>query len=389
MKDMHKCIESIWNAIKCVRSSPIRFCKFKELVEQMKIDSKSLLSMDCSTRWNSTYMMLENAIKFSSGFERMEQEDEDYINSFLEEKLIGPPSTVDWKDAKDFVSFLEVFYSSTLQFSGSLSVTSNVCFQHMVDVLDNLNESANDHNSLMGNMAKRMQSKFNEYWGKLEDLNPLLLIAVVLDPRFKMKYLEFAFKDMCLDAAQRGALSSKVLDVLYRLYDHYSSCLDASQIQSHSQTQVTSESSRLTLFGYVTPMERFLAEIETKNHTNKYAEVEKYLKIELAEAHDPNFDILAWWKLNAARYKVLSLIARDVLAMPISTVSSESAFSMGGRVIDEFKRSLSPKMVEALICVKNWLSPLTSKLKGFDINNFNDTENVVDEELEAYVSDEE
>ncbi|RYR40596.1 hypothetical protein Ahy_A09g046344 [Arachis hypogaea] len=48
-------------------------------------------------------------------------------------------------------------------------------------------------------------------------------------------------------------------------------------------------------------------------------------------------------------------MARDILAIPVSTVASESAFSMGGRIIDQYRSSLTPKMVEALVCTEDWL----------------------------------
>ncbi|TXG51379.1 hypothetical protein EZV62_023903 [Acer yangbiense] len=39
------------------------------------------------------------------------------------------------------------------------------------------------------------------------------------------------------------------------------------------------------------------------------------------------FDILGWWKLNEIKYPIMSEIARDILAIPISMVASESSFS--------------------------------------------------------------
>jgi hypothetical protein len=68
-----------------------------------------------------------------------------------------------------------------------------------------------------------------------------------------------------------------------------------------------------------------------------------------------DFDILGWWKVNVIRYPILAEIARDVFAIPISTVASESAFSTGGGVLDCFRSSLSPLTAEALICTHNWL----------------------------------
>ena len=77
------------------------------------------------------------------------------------------------------------------------------------------------------------------------------------------------------------------------------------------------------------------------------------------------FDILHWWKGNCSKFKVLAQIAKDVLAIPISTVAFESKFSTGGRILDPFRSSLSPKTVEMLICGQNRLqsSPIPINLR--------------------------
>ncbi|CAN0905167.1 Putative AC9 transposase [Linum grandiflorum] len=47
-------------------------------------------------------------------------------------------------------------------------------------------------------------------------------------------------------------------------------------------------------------------------------------------------------------------MVRDIFGVPISSVSSESAFSTGGRILDSFRSSLTPSIVEALICSGDW-----------------------------------
>ena len=50
---------------------------------------------------------------------------------------------------------------------------------------------------------------------------------------------------------------------------------------------------------------------------------------------DEDFDILIWWKSQQHRYPVLSIITRDVLIVPVSTVALEAAFSVGRRVVSD------------------------------------------------------
>ncbi|PPD85939.1 hypothetical protein GOBAR_DD17122 [Gossypium barbadense] len=71
-------------------------------------------------------------------------------------------------------------------------------------------------------------------------------------------------------------------------------------------------------------------------------------------------DVLDYWSKSSVRYNELSLLARDLLAIPISTVASESAFSMGKKVITPLRSSLKPKTIQAVVCLGDWM-----RVKGF------------------------
>ncbi|XP_070017040.1 uncharacterized protein [Nicotiana sylvestris] len=60
-------------------------------------------------------------------------------------------------------------------------------------------------------------------------------------------------------------------------------------------------------------------------------------------------------KKRRKRFPILAEMARDVLVVQVSSVASECAFSTGGRLLDPFRSSLTPKLVQALVCLQDWL----------------------------------
>ena len=69
---------------------------------------------------------------------------------------------------------------------------------------------------------------------------------------------------------------------------------------------------------------------------------------------DEDFNVIAWWKKNSDAYPILSLMAWEFLAIPVSTMSSESAFSAAGRILGKNRTSLAPETLDTLICAKDW-----------------------------------
>lgn len=68
-----------------------------------------------------------------------------------------------------------------------------------------------------------------------------------------------------------------------------------------------------------------------------------------------DFDILAWWKSSGLKYPTLQQVVKDILAILVSTVASESVFSTDGRHITPHRNRLHLILVETLICAQDWL----------------------------------
>jgi len=72
LKEIDNSVLRIRVAVKYIRSSPSRFMKFKECVERQKIEYKCHICLDVETRWNSTYLMLDVALKRKMAFAELE-----------------------------------------------------------------------------------------------------------------------------------------------------------------------------------------------------------------------------------------------------------------------------------------------------------------------------
>ena len=93
----------------------------------------------------------------------------------------------------------------------------------------------------------------------------------------------------------------------------------------------------------------------TTSSRNNAIDIDRYLSVEIVSFEDnEDFEILEWWKKQQIKYLVLSIIARDVLTVHVSTVASKAAFSAGGRVVSKKRCNLSPEAIKTVVCLKNW-----------------------------------
>ena len=165
-----------------------------------------------------------------------------------------------------------------------------------------------------------------------------MAIGAVLDPRLKMRALEITFPKMFSSHVAQENIS-KVRDIMYQLYDEYVRIHSSSTVEESAECESVSNAreGRSTSSSLLELLQVLGQEGEPMK-----SELDVYLDEGLFISQDYKFDALAWWKEKSMKFRILSKLAENVLAVPITTVAFEATFSAGGRVIDPYRSSLSP-----------------------------------------------
>ncbi|CAN1253739.1 Zinc finger BED domain-containing protein DAYSLEEPER [Linum perenne] len=151
-----------------------------------------------------------------------------------------------------------------------------------------------------------------------------------------------------------------VREKLYALYNEYATEYNDRNIDSQTEEGgvATTTNSTTTSVQETTATGRAKFDSIVQSGENSSVlknELDAYLDAALESIKDPEFNVIDWWKSERTKYKILSKMACEIMAIPITSVASEAAFSAGGRVIDPSRSSLGQKTIEALLCSQDWL----------------------------------
>nr|KAJ0191176.1 hypothetical protein LSAT_V11C800401110 [Lactuca sativa] len=291
LKAIDEGIVKIRESIKYVKGSQARKKKFIDCVKYVNLNPKTGLRQDVPTRWNATYFMIESALFYRRAFFHLALSDSNYL---------GCPSHDERGKLEKIFRFLDVFYEVTCIFSGNKYFTTNLYFPFVSMVEKTLKEEME--------MAFKMYEKFSKYWS---EYSVILAMAAVLEPHYKIQYLELIYKKKLYGSESCDHIE-RVRERLFDLFKEY-------VLDSH---------------------------VSCKTSTISRGDSRKVV-------HEKKSDTV----LSKSTRDMLKLasMARDILSILVSTVAFESAFSNGGRVLNQYRSSLKHDIVEAIICTKDWL----------------------------------
>ncbi|XP_026384819.1 zinc finger BED domain-containing protein RICESLEEPER 2-like [Papaver somniferum] len=335
----NKSIARIRSVVKYIKGSPSRLAKLRHCENLVGIESKISLILDVKTRWNNTFLMLEAALVFERAFTRLERYDKEY------QKLFYFPT----KDNEKYFDIdVNVFFDATVAFSASTKVTTHTFLWQLVIIYEQLVEFRDnvDEDPFIATMAAKMYKKYNKYWGDYAKMNSITFFAMLLDPREKEKGLEFALD--CLYGKKSPKVELVMRSVLLDfkiLFEEYKDVYSVHEEESSTSMQGQAKSvvskpgegpSRMKEL--MSRSKRFKSNPDDdvgKTELDRYL-IDKFEEGEGEDGDDDEFDLLGWWNTNSNKYKILGHMAKDILAIHVSSVASESAFSTGKRVLSPY-----------------------------------------------------
>ncbi|KAL3523870.1 hypothetical protein ACH5RR_016729 [Cinchona calisaya] len=138
-------------------------------------------------------------------------------------------------------------------------------------------------------MAMKMDDKFNKYW---ENYSLVLSFAIILDPQFKLQWVEFCFKKIYPTSfKQRAVEINQKLHLLFEEYMRiYSSVMAKPSLEAYSLGEVTSD-----VVDEIYEFNR--CESENYQCDRNTSQLDLYLNESRLEAKE-ELDVLKFWKEN-------------------------------------------------------------------------------------------
>jgi hypothetical protein len=337
------------------RQSPINTEKLKAIEKYASIEELKLIQ-DVSTRWWSTYAMVERIIKLQSPLKRMED-----LGDLRNDIIL---SDTEWTFLTQLLYILEPFMEKQKKLEGEHYVTISQVPTTINELRKHLSECIvlYDQHDMAKQIASEMLAQFNKAWGdditvpilhqhehegerrRAIGIPRLAIFASFLDVRCKnCWYLE------------EDVEFTEMQDMLVAWI------LEETNIGQRTEAPCSTNFSQCQFMEKEDKTKRRPVQADNSLRSRLYSEIVTYrdtVQIMPSCVEDPTTNEIVynnpldWWERNSTHFPLLSEAARRILCIPASSAPSERVFSSAGLTITQLRNRLTGDNAADIIFVR-------------------------------------
>ncbi|KAK2976070.1 hypothetical protein RJ640_024798 [Escallonia rubra] len=206
--------------------------------------------------------------------------------------LYNTPSKKGWEKVSSICDLVDDIYGIVYPLFEMGFPTANIYFHHLEKLQTYLMQKSKNPNAFIRGVAEKMLQSFIKY---MKDMHLVLAVASVLDPRFKMKYIEFSSSKF--EGSDGDLQVSMVLDAVSKLYADYVKKFPVTEESASDSAPELEESKKYTRFfkaGRCSADEGSLG-WELLQEYQQYIQSAEYQAVVMHETIEPVSNGLLFW----------------------------------------------------------------------------------------------
>lgn len=315
-------VSKLRQLIKKVRKSTQMRQKLKKLCKLYKIEYLVPI-IDVSTRWNSTYQMIERAYYLRIPLRAL-CSNEKSLRKYL-------TNEAEWTNLNTLKELLQKFDRSTKLMSMERHPTICSYLPTLNWLLESLESFIDGNTGVLAQAAANGLIKLKKYESELRiNASRLPYIALFLNPSLKMSYFK-----------EHGYNKAAIRDIQKSISDLFEKTYAKATINEDDKAEE--------------PSDEFFVHMHKRASNKEPKEFQKYIHFPLSA---PKVNVLEYWRSQKDEFPNLSNMAQDYLGAQSSSVAVERDFAMGTDLVTPTRCSLLPETIRACMCLKSWMKNL-------------------------------
>jgi hypothetical protein len=307
------------------------------------------IPLDMPVRWSSTATMLKIFLSMKPAIQAVmaTQQWDASVKQYLS------LTDEDWDILEQLCTFFKIFVLPTTRSQADLYPTLHQTIPSFIGIIGQLKVFQLDQQlPILQEAAKAAWVIMDNYYKK-SMMSRAAFVATVVNPRYKLQFFKWAFTATGGEQSPVYKKGKANFETVYSRYKQRQAMIRDWEREQEQAAEVEAPQSAIAQEDPDAWRDPFYGFTDERPHILK-KEIDRYLDEILMERDDDENKVAHYWRSKEYDYELISQMARDFLAIPATSASSERVFSRGSDLITKKRNRLNGETTRWVLCLRDW-----------------------------------